>query len=186
MAANYRQIVRSKLRAVLVAEFNTVNAAAAAGYGVPALDINFDYPSENFLMAQVDALGFEASNAAITPPGLVLYTSSAVDLKRQLNRQFSGEVLGHLDFYLMYRALRDQETAANSITDQQASWEPEVLADCVEDSALTVLRSQASTLLFGAANCNLIGYRCDRDPIQVYGDGFFQRVAITCGFSVHV
>lgn len=183
---NYRHIVRSKLVEVLASDFAEANEARSLFYGVPPLNISFTYPSRNFIHAFIDPLEFDASTAAIELPGLALYTSEAVDLKTVKNMAFSGFVAGHLDFYLRYRALRDRATASNAITERNATFEPEVLADCVEDSALMVLTSQYARTTFREADFNMTDYKANRDAIEFLGDGFLQRVSLTLGFSVLV
>lgn len=186
MAANYRQLVRSTLVGVLSASFNSTLSALAVSsiYQIPPFVIDFDYGSKNFVQGFIDPLSFEYSVAAIEPPGLVVYTSEAVDEHRMKNAKFSGGVLGHMDFYLQYRSLLDFQTTGNDITELEAQYAPDTMADCVEDAALSVLTSSAGT--FAAANCMLVNYRADRDPIVPLGDGLMQRVALTLGFTVHV
>lgn len=188
MAVNYRQVIRAGIVAALTARFNSINVALANSvtYGVPPLEIDFSENSNNFVQGYLDPIDFEASTAAIQLPGMVLYGVEAVDEKNIKSSKFSGTVVYRIDCYLRYRALRDNETASNSISEVQATRQLEVFADCAEDSMLSTLADPATLTEFSELQFSRTEYKAERDPVDLFGDGFLQRVAFALGFKIHL
>lgn len=181
------ELVRQAVHARLVADFDTVNQVAAASYGVPSLDIGFSYPSRNFLFGRLDPVDFDASTAAIELPGMTFYVSECVFNPRGAKSHlFTGEVIAHLDTYLVYRAIRDEQQLSNTITERMATFDPELLINCAEESLLHTLRSADAMTSFGNAGCLFTDYKFVREPLDAVGDGISQLLAMTLGFTVHV
>jgi hypothetical protein len=186
VAVRPAELVRQVVMARLVADFATVNAAVAATYGVPALAIDFSYPSRNFLHGYLDPASFDSSTAAIDLPGMVWYVSEVVHEALAKGHRFSGTVVAHLDTYLTYRALRDEATAANTISDRLATFDPELLVNAAEESLLDTLNSEAAMAAMGGAGVSLVGWRAERDVLDMLGDGVSQRLGLLMNFKVHV
>jgi hypothetical protein len=186
VAVRPAELVRHVVMARLVADFATVNTAVAAAYGVPALAIDFSYPSRNFLHGYLDPASFDSSTAAIDLPGMVFYVSECVDQALVKGCRFSGTVVAHLDTYLVYRALRDEATAANTISERLATFDPELLINCAEESLIDTLRSETAASAMGAAGASLVDWRTERDSLDMLGDGVSQRLELVMGFKVHI
>lgn len=186
MAVAPAEFARQAVMARLSADFAAVNAAVASARGVPPLEIDFAYPSRNFVNAYIDPATFDASTAAIDLPGMCWYVTECADEFAAKGMRFSGSVIAHLDTYLVYRALRDEPTAANTITERLATFDPELLVNAVEESLADTLRSEASMVGLSTAGVSLYGWRTERDPLDLVGDGVAQRLALTMGFKVHI
>lgn len=183
---NYRKFVRDSLVEVLAAEDTGFNAQLAAleGYDVTPFSIEWTVGSPNFLISYIDPDAVKMSSIR-TYPAAVLYTSTGVNDKLVKGRRFSGQVTAHLDFYLIYRALKEEDALQDSqITEAQSAHDTESIADAVEDAITTVLEASRGSLQ--TKGPRLMSYRVDRDAVANYGDGPGQRVAVTLTFNLEV
>jgi hypothetical protein len=182
---NYKKRVRDALKAVLsdaTVGFNVKLAALEVTYNIQPFSIDFDETqSLNFLTGFITEDSIEMSDV-IQFPALVMYTSRALDDKKMMTTKFSGQVVAHLDFYLRFRALTDPQHTENTFEQRR---DYEALPDAVEDAVKEMLVAGRS--IFNPTHgVNQIDYEVNREPIQLAGDGYTQRVAFTLGFEVHV
>lgn len=183
-APNFRKAVRDAIKGALsdgTSGFNTQLSAISTGYGVTAFAIDWSSDSENFIQSFLTPDKVDVSRL-IKFPGLALYTSTGVDDNRgPKGQRWAGQVLAHLDFYLRYRALDDAQWDGNQIVD---STDTESIADAVDASVLAAIRAASST--FQIAGMRVAGINSSRDPVQPYGDGYGQRLALTFGINLEV
>lgn len=167
---NYRKTVRDAVRTVLSAESTGINASATStGLLVDWLE------KTNILEGYIDPEAAEVEKL-IELPGLVIYTSEAVNDHVVKGFKFSGQVLAHAEAYLQYRKIKREEIEFT----RADAWETrdfETPADAMEEALLTAIAAGSAT--FTAAGVRLVGYRVTRDPVQLYGDGWGQRIALT-------
>ncbi len=183
---NYRKFVRDSFVSVLAAEDTGFNALLLSlqGYDITPFAIDWTVGSANFVQSYIDPDAVRMS-AIKTYPAVALYTSAAVNDHLVKGRNFSGQVTAHLDFYLIYRALKSDDAYQDSeITQTQAAHDTESIADAVEDAITTLLEQSKGTLLQMGPRLN--SYRIDRDAVVNYGDGPGQRVALTLTFNLEV
>jgi hypothetical protein len=151
-------------------------AAAVAPYAaLKQFSLDFEPGSTNFIQAYY-ANDVDAGSGPLSDfPALVLYTSQAQNERREKGYGFSGTVLLHLDFYLEYR-IRFGEF------DGIEDFDTESIADAVEDAVLAIFH--ASTAYWPPGVVYDGSYSSARDPIQLNGDGWIQRVPITLALGV--
>jgi len=162
--------------------FNAQLDDIASAYGITSFAIDWTSDSRNFVQAYLDPEMLDVSRVCEFPAA-VLYLAEAVNERREKYRSFSGQVLGHLDFYLRYRLLKDPQTAGNDTPPSNDDYES--AADAVADAAMESFIDGAATLRAAGALWSK-EYRIDRDPVQLFGDGHGQRIAITLGFDRHI
>jgi len=181
---NIYKAIRDAMRTCLADATNGFNVQLAAledSYGITAFAINWTSSSRNFVQAYLDPEALDVSKVCEFP-AVVLYTAEAVNERRVKYQKFSGQVLAHVDFYLRYRLLKDPQIAGNATPPGTDDFES--IADAVVDAAVETFWDQKATLR--AAGALWAGeYRIDRDPVQQFGDGQGQRIAITLGFERH-
>lgn len=170
MPLNYRETVRNTLRTILSDSTSGINAASAD------TGLTVDWTGRgNFLMAYLDPEAAEIEKL-IELPGAVLYTSEAVNDHGIKGHKFSGQVIAHLDIYLRYRPVKRPETEYE-LADPWESKDMETVSDDMETAVVSALHAGAAT--FASSGVRMVGFRTVRDPVQLYGDGYGQRVAIT-------
>jgi hypothetical protein len=176
--AGFRKTARGLVRDALadsVTGFNAQLAAIAGAYGVPAFEIVWTQPSDNFAQSYIDDSVMEEVSSVRRYPACFIYCGRAEDERRVKGRVFSGTVFVRVAFVLRYRALTDAQDAGNAISGVQSAEDTESMADAVTDAASEALRA--------GLRC-VYSFSAEPSAVELYGDGYRQRVELTLGIGV--
>jgi len=169
---NPRLSVRQFLRQNLAAKdygFNAVFARVAAECGVKPFDLDWEAGSPNvveaFLYPQDVAL-----SQLIKWPGCVIYTSLSQDIRKEKGRQYSGAVMGHIDF-----VHRVQKGVAGSDAGMPFNDSTEILADAI-DATINEIFDPTSSNVIEIVGVKWQPPRSPRQPITTWGTGYELKV----------
>lgn len=171
--ASPRKLVRDALRTALQHPTSGLNAkvrAAATEHGIEPFEIAWEEGSRQFLQGYFDADAVDLS-PIFEFPGLVLYTSQAAKQPdREKFRDFAGDVIAQLDFYVEIRQGREFDNT-------------ESYGECFEDALLQVMAATRS--IFESAGAYWNGdIEIAANPVVQLQDGWAQRISTTLTFEV--
>lgn len=167
-----RKKVRDAATAILGNDFTGFNArleSLIAEYNLPKdFRVDWDNNSVTFFQGYIDASQADGSQIA-SWPAVFVYTSNLVNENRQKPRTFSGTITLHIDVWLRFRDGVEQDDI-------------ESVCDAVEDAAISALYDDAAG--WPPSVTPAAEYSVSKEPAQLMGDGWQQRIPIVIPVEV--
>lgn len=162
--------------------WNAIFPAIAATYSAPVVSFFLDFASTSGNVFKGQLAGFEdvTLSQLNTHQVCAVYTTMAANQKQEMLRSFSGQVIGHVDWSLTYRAEEGTATGVEANdTESPADAIDEAMGQifCVSLGSLIALPSGVRW------NKN---YASERTPLILDEDGFSQIVRYELLFEVHI
>jgi hypothetical protein len=180
---NYRQKIVDLVLDVLgnpATGFNAQHSAIEAEYNVPTCAIQWELPSPNLILGELDPELLELARIEQWP-AIVIGTEEATKTNVVKFSKFSGEVMVQIDGYIRLRAIDNPDAP---ITALDLSGDFGKHANAFEDALTEAIDAGKGT--FQSNGVNWTQFQSTRSAVSVLADGYTQRASLTFGFTIHL
>lgn len=162
--------------------WNAKYPAIAATYGSPvaSFTLTFTSASRNVFFGQLAGFNDLDLTQLDQYQCVAIYTTAAVNQKREMPRSFSGPVIARVDWMLSYR---DKRGTATGIEANDTESPADAIDECMHE-IFSVRLGSSIALPSGVSWAKNIA--CDRSELLLEDDGFSQLIRYELIFEVHI
>ncbi len=162
--------------------WNATYPAIAATYAAPVASFTLDFSttSGNVFLGQLAGFEDVTLSQLNQHQACAIYTTMAANQKMEMPRSFSGNVFGHVDWSLTYRA------EAGTATGVEAN-DTESPADAIDEAMGEIFCVKLGSLIALPSGVRWMkNYASERTQLILNDDGFSQIIRYELLFEVHI